>query len=332
MNKKVVIGFSCGDVNGVGLEVLAKAFSNYNLFDVCVPILYMPEQVLKLVEKQDFVHIPQYNVVKTPAEASSENINIISFFDDKKIEINMGKSTEMAAQIAIKSIDLALNDLNKNRINILLTLPVNKQSVSLIKKDFTGHTEYVSSSCNSGDSLMLLCHENLRIATATNHIPISQVSGAITKSLLKNKIKLLTQTLKIDFVIQKPKIAVLSLNPHAGDNGLIGKEDLQIIKPVVESFFKNGELVCGPYPADGFFGSGNYKNFDAILGMYHDQSLIPFKALAFSSGVNYTAGLPIIRVSPGHGVGYDIAGKGVADVTSFLSATYLGLEIHANRI
>ena len=179
---------------------------------------------------------------------------------------------------------------------------------------------------------MLLCNDNLKIATATNHIPISKVSDSINRSVLEEKIKILIKTLQIDFLISKPKIAVLSLNPHGGDNGLIGDEDLKIITPVVDNFFNGGNLIYGPYSADGFFGSGNYKNFDAILGMYHDQALIPFKSMSFGAGVNYTAGLPIIRVSPDHGVGYDIAGKDVANINSLLSAIFLSLEIHKNRL
>lgn len=329
--KKIILGISCGDIHGVGLEVLIKAFSNNTLFDFCTPILYAPISAVNFYKKlynwQDF----NYHVITDPQNASPKQLNIIKI-SEEEIAIKPGHSTELAGKIAIKSIDLAIEDLKKKSIDVIVTLPVNKQNISLTHKDFVGHTEYFSQACDNTPNLMLLCNDNLKIATATNHIPISKVSDSINRSVLEDKIKILIKTLQIDFLISKPKIAVLSLNPHGGDNGLIGDEDLKIITPVVDNFFNGGNLIYGPYSADGFFGSGNYKNFDAILGMYHDQALIPFKSMSFGAGVNYTAGLPIIRVSPDHGVGYDIAGKDVANINSLLSAIFLSLEIHKNRL
>ena len=221
--------------------------------------------------------------------------------------------------------------MKNNLLDAVLTLPINKEGVAQIKKGFVGHTEYFSESFAKKETLMLLCNENLKIGTITNHAPISRVSSLINSELLKTKIKICIETLKIDFLIEKPKIAILGLNPHAGDNGLIGDEELEVISPVVRYFFENDNLVYGPYSADGFFGSGNYNSFDAILGMYHDQALIPFKQMSFGSGVNYTAGLPVVRVSPDHGVGYDIVSRGTPSIKSLISAIFLARKIYGNR-
>jgi len=328
--KKIILGISCGDINGIGLETLLKSFSNNNFFDFCIPVLYAPQSAINYYKKLYSLDGLNYYVINNPKQASLKQMNVIKYFD-QSIEMNLGESDKVAAKIAIQSLDLVMQDVKNNLVNVLLTLPVNKQSISVVKKDFVGHTEYLSEKFGNTESLMLLCSNNLRIATATNHVPISGVSKLITKSLLEQKIKILIKTLKIDFLISNPKIAVLSLNPHGGDNGLIGKEDCEIIRPTIDFFFNKGDLIYGPYSADGFFGSGNYKNFDAVLGMYHDQSLIPFKTISFGDGVNYTAGLPIIRVSPAHGVGYDIAGKGVANTSSLSSAIFLSLQLYSNR-
>ena len=257
-------------------------------------------------------------------------IGIIKSSEDD-IVANPGKSDKLAGKVAMDSLNHVIEDLKNNLIDVVVTLPVNKQNISLSHRDFIGHTEYLAKVFNNTPNLMLLCNDNLKIATATNHIPISKVSTAINRSVLEEKIKILIKTLKVDFLISKPKVAVLSLNPHGGDNGLIGDEDLKIISPIIDTFFNGGHLVYGPYSADCFFGAGNYKNFDAILGMYHDQALIPFKSMSFGNGVNYTAGLPIIRVSPDHGVGYDIAGSDIANTNSLLSSIFLSLEIYKNR-
>ena len=329
--KKIILGISCGDINGVGLEVLIKAFSNNTLFDFCTPILYAPISAVNYYKKLYKWQDCNYHVIRNPKNASPKQLNIINI-NESDIAVKPGENTLLAGKIAITSIDLAISDLKKNSIDVIVTLPVNKQNISLIDKNFIGHTEHFSKAYSDTPNLMLLCNENLKIATATNHIPISKVSDSISSSLLEEKIIILIKTLKIDFLISKPKIAVLSLNPHGGDNGLIGDEDRKIIAPVVDNFFNGGNLIYGPYSADGFFGSGNYKNFDAILAMYHDQALIPFKSMSFGNGVNYTAGLPIIRVSPDHGVGYDIAGKEAAKINSLLSAIFLSLEIYKNRL
>lgn len=331
IEKKIILGISCGDINGVGLEILIKVFSKNTLFDFCTPIVYAPVSAVNFYKKLYNLTDFNYHVITDPKNAVPKQLNIITTHEGDVV-VNPGQNTRFAGEIAIKSIDLSVKDLKKKNIDVVITLPVNKQNISLSRNGFVGHTEYFSTAFDNTPSLMLLCNDDLKIATATNHIPISKVSDSISKSMLEQKIKILIQTIKGDFLISKPKIAILSLNPHAGDNGLIGDEDCQIISPVVDNFFNAGYLIYGPYSADGFFGSRNYKNFDAILGMYHDQALIPFKSMSFGNGVNYTAGLPIIRVSPDHGVGYDIAGKGVANINSVLSAIFLSLEIHKNRL
>ena len=328
---KVVIGISCGDINGVGIEIIIKLFSNRDIFDSCVPILYAPQEVIDAYKS---IH-PEFNsfnyhIIAAPDQALPFQFNVMDFLS-KPIDLTPGTPTRQGAEIAIQSLDLATRHLKTQEINILLTLPLNKHNISTINKSFIGHTEYLSNNTNGNNSLMVLCDKKLRIATLTNHLPISKIACSITKKILKQKIDILIQTLKIDFAISEPKIAVLGLNPHAGDSGLIGHEEKTIIGPVVCEFIKMGHPVYGPFSADGFFGSDQYKKFDAILGMYHDQVLTPFKIMSFGRGVNYTAGLPVIRVSPDHGVGYDIVGKNIAQGNSVKSAILLGIELYETR-
>jgi 4-hydroxythreonine-4-phosphate dehydrogenase len=328
---KVIMGISCGDINGVGLEIIIKLFSNKDVFDSCIPILYAPQQVIDDYKSMypEFNHF-NYHLIDAVDQAISSELNVLAFWS-KSVYLHPGVPTREGAEIAIQSLELATQHLKTQTINILLTLPLNKQNISTINKSFVGHTEYLSNNTNSDNSLMVLCDKKLRIATLTNHLPISKVTVSITKKMLKQKIDILIQTLKIDFAISEPKIAVLGLNPHAGDSGLIGHEEKSIIAPVVYEFSSIGHLVYGPFSADGFFGSAQHKKFDAILGMYHDQALIPFKLMSFGRGVNYTAGLPVIRVSPDHGVGYGIAGKNIAQENSVKSAILLGIELYKTR-
>ena len=328
---KVIIGISCGDINGVGIEIIIKLFSNKDVFDSCIAILYAPQQVIDDYKSMypAFNHF-NYHLIDTVDQAISSELNILDFWT-KSVDLTPGKPTRQGAEIAIQSLELATRHLKTQTINILLTLPLNKQNISTINKSFVGHTEYLSNNTNSHNSLMLLCDKKLRIATLTNHLPISKVAISITKKMVKQKIDILIESLKIDFAISEPKIAVLGLNPHAGDSGLIGDEEKRIIAPVVCEFIEIGHLIYGPFSADGFFGSGQHKKFDAILGMYHDQVLTPFKLMSFGRGVNYTAGLPVIRVSPDHGVGYGIAGKNIAHENSVKSAILLGIELYETR-
>ena len=243
---KIILGISCGDINGIGLETFLKAFLDKRLFDFCIPVLYAPQEVVDYYKKFYDLQDLKYCIITNSNQASSGQVNLIQLFNES-LSIKMGKVTKTAAKIAVQSLDVAMRDLKDNSINALVTLPVNKQGISLIKKDFIGHTEYFSKNCNNTESLMLLCSNDLKIATVTNHVPIAKVSKLITPSLLKNKIQILIKTLKMDFLISNPKIAVLSLNPHGGDNGLIGSEDDDIIRPVIKFFFNKGELIYGPY-------------------------------------------------------------------------------------
>ena len=326
--KKIILGISCGDISGIGLEILLKSCLNNTLFDFCVPILYAPSIAVNFYKNLYSLDV-DCHVITQVIQASSDQINIITT-DTADNNIKPGVSYKGNGRVAIESLKLAVEDLKNNIIDVLVTLPINKQNVALVQPGFMGHTDYLSTFFKV-KSLMLLCADNLRVATVTNHVPIDKVTSCITAPILNEKLNILIQALRKDFLIEKPKIAVLGLNPHAGDSGLIGDKDENVIRPVVDKFFKEGNLVYGPYSADGFFGLGNYVNFDAVLGMYHDQALIPFKTLAFGKGVNYTAGLPCVRVSPDHGVGYDIAGKEKASTGSFLSACCLAKEIHYNR-
>jgi len=328
---KVIVGISCGDINGVGLEIVIKLFLDNNSFNGCILVLYAPQDVLEkyLILYPEYNGF-SYNLIDTIEQADPDNLNIINL-SNKIIDLKPGVSTRCGAEIAINSLDLAIEHLNTNIIDVLVTLPLNKKNISTVRNSFVGHTEYLSNKTNSCKSLMLLCNEKLRIATLTNHLPISAIAHSITKKKLQQKINTLIETLKIDFSIANPKVAVLGLNPHSGDSGLIGDEEKRIIIPVISRFVEKGSVIHGPYPADGFFGSNHYKDFDAILGMYHDQALIPFKLMSFGRGVNYTAGLPVVRVSPDHGVGYDIAGKNMANISSVNAAILLGIQLFKNR-
>lgn len=331
---KLFLGISCGDINGVGIELVLKTFSHNKLLDLCIPILYVPVEVVlyykELLKCEDFT----YNLIKDVSNACYGRFNIIETDkNDVEISVQPGENTEFAAKIALDSLQLAVADLNNNKLDSLVTLPVNKKNISLVENTFVGHTEYLLKNMkNKYENLMFLCSESLKIATVTNHLPISKVASSINQDIVSSKLKILLHSLRQDFLIKNPKIAVLGLNPHAGDDGLIGDEDQNIISPIIKTFFNSGELVYGPFPADGFFGSRNYQKYDAVLGMYHDQALVPFKHISFGRGVNYTAGLPVIRVSPDHGVAYDIAGCGKANTHSFLSSISLAITVFNNRL
>mgnify|MGYP001370836104 CR=1 FL=1 len=328
---KIILGISCGDINGIGLEIILKAFSHSNLFDFCTPILYAPLAAVNFYKTLYNYTNFNYHVITDTTQNSQKQLNLIKMFN-AHVEITPGENTKLAAEIALQSLELMIEDYKKKKIDAVLTLPVNKQNISLLKTDFLGHTDYLLQKLNKKENAMFLCAENLRVATLTNHIPISEISSHITETILIDKINIIAQSLKEDFLIIKPKIAVLGLNPHAGDNGLIGKEEEEVIAPTVKKMFDAGQLVFGPYSADAFFGTGSYNKFDAVIAIYHDQGLIPFKSLSFGSGVNFTAGLPMIRVSPDHGVAYDIAGKGIADAGSCVSAIFLAHSIYKNRL
>ena len=330
-SNKLTIGISCGDLNGVGIEILIKIFNHKDLLDNCTPVLYCPINALKYYKKNLGFNNFEYVEIQKIENKIPGLLNIIPIINHD-INIKPGRVDELLGKLALESIDMVLSDIAKGSVDVFVTLPINKETVSKYSQGFQGHTEYITQKLNhNSKSLMFLCSEKLKIATITNHLQLSKVSNNITKKILEQKIEIVINSLINDFLVIKPKVAVLALNPHAGDSGLIGDEEIDILKPYIDNYNHERSVLVGPFSSDAFFGSKNYKNFDAIIGMYHDQSLIPFKLLSFGSGVNYTAGLKTVRVSPDHGVAYDIAGKNIADESSLEAAIKMGIEIFLNR-
>jgi 4-hydroxythreonine-4-phosphate dehydrogenase len=309
----IKVGISIGDINGIGLEVVIKALSDSKVYANSIPIIYGSSKAVsfhkKAIDLPDF----QYLVVKDADEAKPKKVNLINCWD------------------ALKSLEKATADLKENKIDVLVTAPINKDCVRDAGFEFPGHTEYLASMSDSEDVLMFMVADTLRVGVVTGHVPLKDVAALVTKEAVENKLRLMLASLRQDFLIQKPKVAVLGLNPHAGDRGTLGDEEIEIINPVIQKLRDEGELVYGSYSSDGFFGSSNLKNFDAILSMYHDQGLTGFKSISFDEGVNFTAGLPIVRTSPDHGTAYDIAGKDKASPRSFRNAYFLACDIHDRR-
>ena len=272
-----------------------------------------------------------FNIIKKADQAHQRKPNIINVIEEE-VRIDMGTVTTVAGELAFKALELAMDDLLNGQIDVLLTAPISKKNIQSDNFNFPGHTEYLAHRCNVDDSLMLMVNRDFRIGVVTGHIPLSKVPEALSTDLILRKIKILNESLKKDFNIFKPKIAVFALNPHAGDEGLIGDEDQRIIKPAIDEAFANGILAFGPYPADGFLGSSNFRKFDGILAMYHDQGMIPFKLMSFDEGVNFTAGLPVVRTSPAHGTAFDITGKNEANPQAFRNALFQGCDIFTNRM
>lgn len=330
MSNKIKIGISIGDVNGIGLEVILKTLSENRILDYCTPIVYGHTKVASYHRKAlgltDFV----FNVINSADAANPKKANLINCWEED-VKIDLGVSNEIGGKYALLSLEKATDDLINGNIDALVTAPINKHNIQSDTFNFPGHTEYLQERSGSDDVLMFLISEDIRVGVVTGHIPITEVSSSITKDKIVKKLVMMNESLKKDFWIEKPKIAVLGLNPHAGDSGLLGKEEADIIAPAIQEAFDKGVICFGPYPADGFFGNAGYKQFDAVLAMYHDQGLIPFKTIAFSTGVNYSAGLKIVRTSPDHGTGYDIAGKNLADPTSFIEAIFAATHIVKNR-
>ncbi len=324
------VGVTHGDYNGVSYEVMIKALMDSRLYELFTPVIYGLPRVVGFHRKHMHLSDLNYNVISNISRLSTKKLNIRSI-SDEEVKIEFGKSTKLAGEYAFQALEAAVKDLTDKKIDILVTAPINKENIHSEKFAFQGHTEYLTQRFGAQNSLMLLVSDKLKIGTVTNHIPISEVAEAITEELILTKLAILNDSLKKDFLIDMPKIAVLGLNPHAGDKGLIGTEDESIIHAAIIKAKKQGTLAFGPFPADGFFGSGNYTKYDAVLAMYHDQGLIPFKLMALDSGVNYTAGLPIVRTSPDHGTAYDIAGKNIASPDSLKEAVYLGIDIFKNR-
>ncbi len=329
--KKIKVGITHGDVNGVGYEVILKTFENPDMFELCTPVVYGSPKIATYHRKA-FECQTNFYVKDTAAKAEDGALTIVNCFGEEEVKIEFGKSTEDAGRAAFVALERALDELQDGLIDVLVTAPINKSNIQREGFHFAGHTEYIEEKAGQGQkALMMLMNGPLRVALLTTHIPISEVPKAVTKENITQKLKILNHSLKRDFMIDNPRIAVLSLNPHCGDGGLMGREDEEVIKPAIDQLFKEGITCMGPYAADGFFGSANYTHYDAILAMYHDQGLAPFKTLAMDDGVNFTAGLPIVRTSPDHGVAYDIAGKGVAHEDSFRQAVYAAIDIARNR-
>ena len=329
-NKKPIIGITIGDINGIGIEVIIKTFSDARMCQMLTPVIYGSSKIISYYRKALKAEHFNYYQIKHLDQLNPGKVNVLNCWEEN-VSINVGSITSEGGKYAFLSLKAATDDLLQGSIDALVTAPINKKNIQQSDFAFPGHTEYLTQRSQSKDSLMLLIAQGFRVGVVTGHIPLKEVSGEITKEQLHGKIKLLEQSLKKDFQISKPRIAVLGLNPHAGDQGLLGSEEEEIIVPVIDQLKEKGKLIFGPYSADGFFGTGNYTQFDGILAMYHDQGLAPFKALAFDQGVNFTAGLPVIRTSPDHGTGYNLAGKGLADEGSFRASVFAALDIIKTR-
>ena len=329
-DKNIRVGITQGDINGVGYEIIFKTFDNHEMFDICTPIIYGSPKAAAYHRKAIEMGTP-YNAIANANEAQAGKLNIINCNSDE-LHIELGVATGEAGMAAFQALERAIKDFQDGHIDVLVTSPINKSAIQSKDFSFPGHTEYLQERCGEGDkALMILCSGDMKVAVATSHMALRDIPDAITPELLEEKLTLLNDSLKRDFNIDAPKIAVLSLNPHAGDNGLLGTEEQEVIAPTVRKMNDNGIFCYGPFAADGFMGSGKYASFDAILAMYHDQGLAPLKALAMNDGVNFTAGLPIVRTSPAHGTAFDIAGKGLADENSFRQAIYTAIDIQRNR-
>lgn len=326
-NKKIKVGITHGDINGVGYEIILKVLEDSRILELCTPIVYGSAKIAAFYRKQLEMQQFSMNQIANAVDARDGACSIINVVGEDTI-VEPGKATAAAGKAAFVALEQAVADLRNGTIDALVTAPINKDSIQSETFCFPGHTEYLESSLGDGDkALMILCNENVRVALVTTHLPIAKVPEAITKEGIVEKLNAFNNSLKNDFGINSPRIAVLSLNPHAGENGLLGSEEQEIIAPAIEEARDNKILCFGPYAADGLFGSGQYAKFDGILAMYHDQGLTPFKTLAMESGVNFTAGLKYVRTSPDHGTGYDIAGKGVASEASLREAIYHAIDV-----
>ena len=328
--RKIRVAITQGDTNGVGYEVILKVFSDPNILELCTPIIYGSPKIASYHRKALNLEVP-YTIINHAEEARDGRVNLLACFDDE-IKIEMGQPSQEAGAAALKALDRAMTDYRSELYDVLVTAPINKATIQSPGFHFPGHTEYIETSVGEGQkALMILMNETLRVALVTTHLPIKDIAKAITKEGIIEKATIFHKALKRDFRISSPRIAVLSLNPHAGDNGLLGSEEKDIILPAIEELADKGIQAFGPFAADGFFGSGAYDHFDGVLAMYHDQGLAPFKTIALESGVNYTAGLPIVRTSPDHGTAYDIAGKGIADENSMRQAIFTAIDVFRNR-
>jgi 4-hydroxythreonine-4-phosphate dehydrogenase len=328
---RIVVGITHGDLNGISYEIILKSCLDQRISELFTPIVYGTSKAVsfykKVINQPDF----NFNVIRSAEQASPKRPNLLNL-TDKDIKMEPGESSVVAGELALTAINVAVEDLKKGTLDVLVTAPINKHNVqAAYNREFTGHTAYLAEKFGMTSHLMLMVGENIRIGLVTEHLPLSDVASAINTVLISEKIRVLDDSLKKDFGIRKPRIAVLSLNPHAGENGLLGTQESEIIAPAIQENVKKGFMVYGPFASDGFFASASHNHFDAVLAMYHDQGLIPFKTLNFDSGVNFTAGLPFVRTSPAHGTAYDIAGKDIASADSMRAAIYLACDIFRNR-
>jgi 4-hydroxythreonine-4-phosphate dehydrogenase len=326
----IKVGISQGDINGIGYEVIMKTLLDPRILEMCTPIVYGSPKVAAYHRKALNIENLSFNHIRSTREAIPRKAHIINCIDDN-IRVELGKSTPYAGEASFMALDRAASDLENGLIDVLVTAPINKDNIQSENFRFPGHTEFLAEKFNSQNYIMLMVSETMKVGVVTTHIPLSTVSQSLSKEIILNKIHIISRALQQDFAITRPRIAVFGLNPHAGDNGLLGPEEKEIIIPAIAQARKEGIIALGPYPADGFFGSEDYRKFDAILAMYHDQGLIPFKLASFDRGVNYTAGLPFIRTSPAHGTAYSLAGEDKASPESFRQALYLAIDIYRNR-
>ncbi len=327
-NKKIKVGISIGDLNGIGGELIVKTFEDKRLVELCTPVIYASIKVMSFL-KNHFSSRINFIGINSADQAQHGKVNVVKVWSNE-VPIEFGKETPDAGRYAIKSLKNAVQDLKSDKVDMLLTAPINKHNIQSEQFKFPGHTDFLNQELE-GQSLMFMISNNLRIGLLTDHVPVSAIAKHITEELIHNKIEAIHRSLQLDFGIRAPKIAVLGINPHTGDHGVIGNEDDTILRPALEALKQSGKLVYGPYAADSFFGTTNFLNFDAIVASYHDQGLIPFKTLTFGNGVNFTAGLNKVRTSPDHGTAYDIAGQGIAQTDSFKEALFAGIDIFKTR-
>ncbi|MBD3863039.1 4-hydroxythreonine-4-phosphate dehydrogenase PdxA [Olleya marilimosa] len=326
--ENIRLGISIGDLNGIGAEVVLRIFEDNRMLDFCTPIIFASIKTMSFVKNHFKLDI-NLNGIHNINQAIAGRVNVLNCWKEN-VNINFGQEDLKIGEYAIKSLVQATKALKEDEIDVLVTAPINKHNIQSDTFKFPGHTDYLNQELE-GNSLMFMVTQGLRVGLLTDHVPVKDIAAHITPKLIEEKIATVYQSLVQDFRINKPKIAVLGINPHTGDNGVIGNEDDTVLRPTLQKIKATGKLVFGPYAADSFFGSDNYKNFDAIIASYHDQGLIPFKTLSFGQGVNYTAGLNRVRTSPDHGTAYEIAGKGTADISSFKEAIFTGIQIFNNR-
>lgn len=330
MGKQVKIGITHGDINGISYEIIINTLSDNRIMEFCTPVIYGSAKVGAYHRKALNIKNFNFNNIKNPDDAHPKRANLINCVDDN-VRVELGKSTGIAGSASYQSLQRAMEDLQANKFDALVTAPIDKHSIQSNDFEFPGHTEFLQSKFGADEVLMLMVNEVMKIGVVTGHVPLSKVPSLITEEAILSKLRVLNKSLLEDFAVRKPRIAVLGLNPHSSDNGLIGNEEKDVIVPAINKAREMEILAFGPFPTDGFFGSENYTKFDAILAMYHDQGLTPFKALSYDGGVNFTAGLPVVRTSPAHGTAFELAGKGQASDSSFKKAIYLAIDIFRNR-